>query len=545
MPILNAYLADVRPFARFVRFCVVFLFAITLSACDRQQERKERLSHLIEASLADFRGTPLDTIPPDIIALDPEVSLPTDPLDLPPETREIRYAAQFDMDRFIDRPWTADSQVYFHPGTLLVTLAADAPLDMPTPNGLDDENADGLGGAGSSRTPTQEINSLFGLLALDGQMTPLTPDLWQLDFTKQGAPMTGQISPNLDFECLEARDTLDLAIITACFEQALKASGTFTTVERDFIFEPAYRLAAPAANIPEKQTGFNFTDTTPPPPRTLAVLTGPVWVNHPDLDGLDLVELDGINTAACNAPLGADGTPMARPDALNLTIMNRCGGRLSVLLGAMLDLSKGDPLEGFETNAVRTIAAPLSLARHCPAALQIALTHLADKNITFVAPSGDNGRPIAAISPAGCENTITVTPADFAGILTDGANYGADVDVMAYGGRLDDFGSTPQPRTPLVRQYAELCQSLNETDSQTVFACYDGWAEGSGLALMHAIDAFEASETVAFEDWMQTLTAPETRQCEAACEVYVGSTPIPDRGLCLRECGNHYLPRDP
>ncbi|VXB54274.1 putative Thermitase [Arthrobacter sp. 9AX] len=280
----------------------------------------------------------------------------------------------------------------------------------------------------------------------------------------------------------------------------------------------------------------------------------------------------GIIAATAN---NNDGISGVAPEAKILPIraIGACGGYSSDIADSIV-WAAGGQVAGVPANPNRANVINLSLGglAPCSATQQAAINFAHNAGSAVVVAAGNSTRPAADVSPANCQNVITVAAAGRNGGRAPYSNYGAAVDVTAPGGDLsgDDyragilstsnFGSTT-PETeayeylqgtsmaaPHVAGIAALMMSeiggtytpaaveqrLKATARPTAIAC----TEGCGAGLVDATKALNFSDAdlpantvrpaaVTFSDKDGTAQDTFTVPTSQGVEYLAGGTVVP------------------
>ncbi|MDP9986419.1 serine protease [Arthrobacter oryzae] len=151
-----------------------------------------------------------------------------------------------------------------------------------------------------------------------------------------------------------------------------------------------------------------------------------------------------------------DGITGAAPEAKILPVraLGSCGGYSSDVADSII-WAAGGTVPGVPANPNRAQVVNLSLGGigTCSAIEQDAINFAYNAGTAVVVAAGNANRPAADMSPANCQNVISVAAAGRNGARANYSNYGAAVDITAPGGDLDvdntsgilstsNFGST-------------------------------------------------------------------------------------------------------
>ncbi|MDQ1055004.1 hypothetical protein QE394_002932 [Arthrobacter sp. SORGH_AS 212] len=150
----------------------------------------------------------------------------------------------------------------------------------------------------------------------------------------------------------------------------------------------------------------------------------------------------GTHVAGIVAAVGNnnDGITGAAPAAKILPIraIGSCGGYISDVADSIV-WAAGGSVASVPANPNRANVVNLSLGgvSACSVTEQNAINFAHNAGTAVVVAAGNTGRPAAEISPANCQNVITVAAAGADGSRAPYSNYGAAVDVTAPGGDMD------------------------------------------------------------------------------------------------------------
>ncbi len=121
---------------------------------------------------------------------------------------------------------------------------------------------------------------------------------------------------------------------------------------------------------------------------------------------------------------------------LPLRAIGRCYGYTSDIVDAML-WAAGLPVTGLSVNPQPVKVINMSLggggSDYCPENYQNAINRVVATGVTVVVAAGNENVNAVSISPANCNNVITVGAIDKSGSRSDYSNYGATVDISAPG----------------------------------------------------------------------------------------------------------------
>lgn len=189
------------------------------------------------------------------------------------------------------------------------------------------------------------------------------------------------------------------------------------------------------------------------------MLSNPDWAR--DGDGRDPVPLDqgdwasdnqcepgfpasrsswhGTHVAGTIAAFGnnSEGITGVAPAAKILPIraIGPCGGYISDVADSII-WAAGGTVAGVPANPRRAHVVNLSLGgvSACSVTEQNAINFAHNAGTVVVAAAGNSGRPASEMSPANCQNVITVAASGLDGARADYSNYGSAVDITAPGG---------------------------------------------------------------------------------------------------------------
>ena len=142
----------------------------------------------------------------------------------------------------------------------------------------------------------------------------------------------------------------------------------------------------------------------------------------------------GIIAAIGNNGIGVTGVA---PEAKILPVraIGSCGGYASDVSDSIIWAAGGQvPGAPVNPNRARVINLSLGGAATCSITQQNAINFAYNAGAAVVVAAGNSGRPAADMSPANCQNVITVAAAGRKGARAPYSNYGAAVDVTAPGG---------------------------------------------------------------------------------------------------------------
>lgn len=150
----------------------------------------------------------------------------------------------------------------------------------------------------------------------------------------------------------------------------------------------------------------------------------------------------GTHVAGIIAAVGNnnDGITGAAPAAKILPIraIGACGGYISDVADSII-WAAGGTVTGVPANPKRAHVVNLSLGgiSDCSVTEQNAINFAHNAGTAVVVAAGNTGHPASEISPANCQNVITVAASGPDGSRAPYSNYGAAVDVTAPGGDMD------------------------------------------------------------------------------------------------------------
>ena len=178
----------------------------------------------------------------------------------------------------------------------------------------------------------------------------------------------------------------------------------------------------------------------------------------------------GTIAASTNNSIGVAGVaPGAR--ILPVRALGRCGGTSTDIIDALTWASGGE-VNGVPTNPNPAQVINLSLGGVglCPTYYQKAIDAAVARGSIIVAAAGNEDTDIAEVSPAGCDNVLTVGASDTTGNRAYYSNYGTGVDLSAPGGDIEaDEG------------ILSLLDASPTTPAEPAY----GWMEGTSQAAPH------------------------------------------------------------
>lgn len=153
--------------------------------------------------------------------------------------------------------------------------------------------------------------------------------------------------------------------------------------------------------------------------------------------------------------------------------LGHCGGYTSDIIDAML-WSGGVGVQGVPANPHPASVVSMSLGGDgsCGSSFQSAINTLVGKGVTVVVAAGNEEQDAGLVSPANCNNVITVAASGPDGKRSWYSNYGSRIDVTAPGGNTR-LGSS-----------AGVLSTLNGGDRTPGEAGY-GWMQGTSMATPH------------------------------------------------------------
>ncbi|WP_052690494.1 S8 family peptidase [Pseudarthrobacter chlorophenolicus] len=147
----------------------------------------------------------------------------------------------------------------------------------------------------------------------------------------------------------------------------------------------------------------------------------------------------GTHVAGTIAAVGNNNNGIigAAPAAKILPIraIGPCGGYISDVADSII-WAAGGAVSGVPANPRRAHVVNLSLGgtAACSLTEQNAINFAHNAGTVVVVAAGNSGQPAAEISPANCQNVITVAASGVDGARADYSNYGSAVDITAPGG---------------------------------------------------------------------------------------------------------------
>ncbi|WP_426763888.1 S8 family peptidase [Pseudarthrobacter sp. 1G09] len=145
----------------------------------------------------------------------------------------------------------------------------------------------------------------------------------------------------------------------------------------------------------------------------------------------------GIIAAVGNNNNGITGAAPAAK-ILPIRAIGACGGYISDVADSII-WAAGGTVTGVPANPKRANVVNLSLGgiSDCSVTEQNAINFAHNAGTAVVVAAGNSGHPASEISPANCQNVITVAASGADGSRAPYSNYGAAVDVTAPGGDMD------------------------------------------------------------------------------------------------------------
>lgn len=142
----------------------------------------------------------------------------------------------------------------------------------------------------------------------------------------------------------------------------------------------------------------------------------------------------GTVAATANNTLGVAGVAYGAK-VQHLRVMGACGGWASDIAPAII-WAAGGPVAGVPTNPTPAQVINLSLGTesHCGTTYQNAINYAVSQGVAVVAAAGNSGTDAYFVSPASCQNVITVGATGREGAQAPYSNWGSDLDVSAPGG---------------------------------------------------------------------------------------------------------------
>lgn len=282
------------------------------------------------------------------------------------------------------------------------------------------------------------------------------------------------------------------------FTALLEQLGYITSVEPELTFTPLDGSSTTAStpddayfsyqwNLTSQKYGISATDawsTSTGEGVTVAVVDSGILPDHPDLQGQVLAGYDFISDASAGgdgdgrdadptdagdgtAPdecgTGDEGSPSSwhgshvagiiaanandgigiagvAPGAkiLPVRVLGRCGGYATDAIDA-LTWASGGHVNGIPDNPNPAQVVNMSLGGPgtCPAYYQEAIDAAVARGTIIVVAAGNEDQDAAKVSPASCNNVITVGASGPDGARTYYSNYGSTVEVSAPGGDID------------------------------------------------------------------------------------------------------------
>ena len=141
---------------------------------------------------------------------------------------------------------------------------------------------------------------------------------------------------------------------------------------------------------------------------------------------------------------------------LPIRVLGRCGATADDIIDA-IRWAAGLPVPGAttRTGAVDVINMSLRLIDPCEesTAMQIAIDEAVQANVTIVVAAGNEHQPADNVTPASCNNVITVAASDMEGNMMGYSNFGSKVDIMAPGGDLSGWDPSAGVLSPVKDGY--------------------------------------------------------------------------------------------
>lgn len=568
------------------------LVALTLSACDRIEERQNRFTTLSKSVAGQLTG-------------------------LWSEDRADSGFSRPMAERGISSKFIAsDERGMVEPSyrILLNSLILKPAEGLPRPVTSQSEEATEIPAPQSVST----IMSGLASFGFDYTTDPLPGGLIRLTYKLPASPITeGQeTDPWLD-RFITLDDQVPACTISgasglsqsdtplmrlSCLKDWLMATGGFEAVNFDSLLELQRADDGFAGVDPLSDFRWSYTPALPADstkgPGPIAILDTGVIAEHPDLRPMDpryafdvISDPDaaGDGTGMDRIPLDAGdlcdpanvfhtpswhGTAMAgliglsRPDnnigispmqsdapLAVVRVAGRCGARLSDVInglgwaGGISSLTTGDGEEVWIDRPASVIVLPLASSGDCPAALQSTLNALDERGIYIVAAGGNSGRLASTVYPANCRHVLAVAASGPDGVLTGYSNYGLDIDIMAPGGNLSqDLNSDSWPDGILVPTPSKTCRDpLTGSDVET---CSYAIVEGTSFAAAHVASAlYEARKTapddrpgIVLQNFLASRGEISPLACKGPCPQTSDGVPIDTLpGQCYRRCGIGHL----
>ena len=550
-------------------FTSLVLGGLTLSACDRVEERKARLNTLIDASKQQISDT-LDR--------KPSGNLIADPI----RERSIHAPVLVPEDRDLQRQtfWILADSLILTP--VDITEEAEQETSAPLP-----PDPDLLLSGLKSYGLTIEVTELSGgslRLNFQRENTDERPFHQRILELKDSLPDCEAQSG-----ILPGSQHSDEKFLS-CLMAYLETSGAFSAVSPDVLLQPA----TPSASKPASPVATSAWSYTPSPVTLSSDLgiafmdTGLVETRGVSASGVDFVSdpaqagdgsgRDGIptdpgdqcdpdNVLQQNSQHGTNSARLFSKDFLpeqnafqsmtsggdikTVRISGRCGARLSDLTDAIYWVAglTGQSTENaapiWNTPASSFAYLPFAGYGACPQVLQTALDNAAGVGVIFIVPAGNNGASADAYFPANCRQVITVAASDRTGELTAYSNYGQSIDVLAPGGDLAaDLDQDGWPDGMIIPQSASDCR--DPITNAQVENCHLLMKEGTSLAALHVLAKLAQLRTEHPEytrqellmSFFEDLSPVSQSACRGPCPDTPGGSPITDMpGQCHRACG--------
>ncbi len=168
---------------------------------------------------------------------------------------------------------------------------------------------------------------------------------------------------------------------------------------------------------------------------------------------------------------------------LPVRVLGKCGGDISDVADG-IRWAAGLPVAGIPTNTTpaRVINVSLSGDGGCSFEEQTAINDAVNAGAVVVVAAGNEGRDVAGISPANCENVVAVGAVGRDGSRASYANFGEEIDLSAPGGDGDGVNAdgiltlfNSGTTTPVADRLAEI-QGTSFTTAQTSAVAALMWA---------------------------------------------------------------------